>query len=153
MSNALRKLLFVCSTWLVVASISTVIGVANRWPAQFGGSGQVSEIGTQWMTKGTVLSPPLFLLLAMAGAVALMVFGKGRVSRSVGAGLAILVGAIGCGGALGEVLAAATPIVPRGAQLSATSGVVISAAVVIAGVLTLRSSVTGARVLSSGEIH
>ena len=134
-----RSLSVACCIWLVVALVSTVIGVANRWPAQFGGAGQASEIGTQWMTKGTVLSPPLFLLVAMAGALGLLVAARWRAAKIVGAGLATLIGAIGFVGALGEVLAAATPEVPREAQMSAIIGVVLSLVVVITGIITMRS--------------
>jgi hypothetical protein len=79
-----------------------VIGVANRWPAQFGGAGQGSDIGTQWLTKGTVLSPPLFLLVAMAVALGLLVAARWHAAKTVGAGLATLIGAIGFVGALGK---------------------------------------------------
>jgi hypothetical protein len=59
-----------CAAWLVVAVVETLIGVLAKWPAQFGGTGDPSKIATQWTTKGTALSPPLFLMIAMAVALA-----------------------------------------------------------------------------------
>ena len=119
-----RQLLAACTVWLVIASACTVIGLTERWPAQFGGDGESSKIATQWMTKGTVLSPPLFMLFAMAVAVALVMAGSRSWVRALGACLAIVAGAVGVVGSLGEVAAAATPrsrAQPRIAACSAPS--------------------------------
>lgn len=128
-----------CLVWLAVASACTVIGLAERWPAQFGGAGDPSKIATQWMTKGTVLSPPLFMLLVMVAALALVLAGSRAGARALGAGLAIVAGAAGVVGSLGEVAAAATPAVPRAAQYSGALGAVLSLAVVVTGALFLRT--------------
>ena len=134
-----RQLLAACTVWLVIASACTVIGLTERWPAQFGGDGESSKIATQWMTKGTVLSPPLFMLFAMAVAVALVMAGSRSWVRALGACLAIVAGAVGVVGSLGEVAAAATPAVPRAAQDCGVLGAIVSLAVVATGAVFMRA--------------
>ena len=91
------------------------------------------------MTKGTVLSPPLFMLLVMVAALALVLAGSRAGARALGAGLAIVAGAAGVVGSLGEVAAAATPAVPRADQYSGALGAVLSLAVVVTGAVFLRT--------------
>ena len=134
-----RRLRGACCAWLVVAAIGTVIGVAERWPAQFGGKGVPSKTATQWITHGTVLSPPLFMLIAMAIALALVSLGNRRAVAVFGAVVALLVTALATVFTLGEMLSAATPAVPRGAQLSAVVGTMLSIAVVVTSVALLSS--------------
>lgn len=130
-----------CGAWVGLAAIETVIGVAGRWPAQFGGAGDPAKIGTQWLSKGTALSPPMFLLAGMLVALALLFAARGDTVARIGAALAALVGAIGVVGALGELFAAATPAVPAGVRDAAVIGVLFSAAVVVTGIAFLRRPV------------
>jgi hypothetical protein len=116
-----------------------VIGLAERWPAQFGGAGDPSKIATQWMTRGTAMSPPLFLLAAMAAAVVVMLAGSQARARALGACLAIVVGVAAVVGSLGEMLAPATPAVPRVVQYGAALGVPGSLAVVVTGAVYLQA--------------
>lgn len=129
-----------CALWLLVAAVETAIAVPERWPAQFAGKGDPSKITTQWITKGTALSPPLFLLAAMAVAVMLLLLARPRAAVRAGAALAGVVGAISIVGALGEVLAATTPAVPSGVHAVAIIGVIISAAVVVTAAAFLRTA-------------
>jgi hypothetical protein len=123
-----------CLVWLLGASIETVVGVLGDWPAQFGGGGDAAKIDTQWITKGTALSPPLFLLLAMLAALAAVRFARRALVRWLGLGVAVAVGVIGVVGSLGEMLAAATPDVPLGVQRAGIIGVLVSVAVLAAAV-------------------
>ncbi|HEY6932979.1 MAG TPA: hypothetical protein VI452_06225 [Marmoricola sp.] len=118
-------------TWLAVAAVGTVTGLLERWPAQFGGAGQPDQIASELTTKGTVLSPPLFMLVLMALGYALARLRAGRsIGRSTGLVLTILVGLTGIIGALGEVAAPATPDVPRAVQYLGLVGALLSLAVV-----------------------
>lgn len=119
-----------CAAWLGLTAVETVIAVVAKWPAQFGGKGDPSKIASQWVTKGTALSPPLFLMVAMAIALVLLSVAGRLAWTRVGAGLAAVVGAIGTVGAAGELFAAHSADVPTGARDAAILGVVVSAAVV-----------------------
>ncbi len=138
-SANVRPHLLTCLIWLAAVSACTVIGLAERWPAQFGGTGDPSKIATQWMTRGTALSPPLFMLAAMAAAVVLMLAGGRARARALGACLAVVVGVASVAGALGEVVAPATPAVPRAVQYGAVFGAAGSLAVVMTGAVFLRA--------------
>ncbi len=129
-----------CMLWLMVAAIETAIAVPERWPAQFGGKGDPTKMATQWITKGTALSPPLFLLVAMVVALVLVTFARRRSVAQAGTALAGLVGVIGIIGALGELLAAATPAVPGSVRDAAVIGVALSAVVAITASAALRSA-------------
>lgn len=113
-------------------------GIAEQWPTQFGGKGDPSQITTQWISQGTALSPPLFLLVGVVVALGLLAAGERRAMVRAGAALASMIGVIGTIGALGELLADPTPDVPRLVQQAAVIGVIVSAAVVITGVALLR---------------
>lgn len=128
-----------CALWLLVAAIETAIAVAERWPAQFGGKGDPAKIATQWISKGTALSPPLFMQVAMVVALLLVTFARRRSLAQSGSALAGLVGAIGIIGALGELLAMATPAVPRGVHDAAVIGASLSAAVAVTALAALRA--------------
>jgi hypothetical protein len=126
-------------SWLAIASLETVVGVVEEWPAQFGGGGDPARISTQWMSKGTALSPPLFLLVAMLVAIVLALVARGpRVAR-LAAAIGLVTGVIGVVGSFGELLAKATPAVPAGAQDAAVIGIVFSITAVGAALLYLRS--------------
>ncbi len=139
-SANVRPHLRTCLIWLAAVSACTVIGLAERWPAaQFGGAGDPSKIATQWMTRGTAMSPPLFLLAAMAAAVVLMLAGSRARAHALAACLAIVVGVVSVAGALGEMVAPATPTVPRAVQYGAVFGAAGSLAVVMTGAVFLRA--------------
>ncbi|MGH2867666.1 MAG: hypothetical protein ACRDNK_08870 [Solirubrobacteraceae bacterium] len=138
--SALGRLRMAGLTWMGVAAVTTVIGVAERWPAQFGGAGQPSKIATQWMSKGTVLSPPLFMIVALALALAVAELVKARSAKIVAGAIAALVGAIGTVFTIGEAATAATPAVPTGAHLGAFVGAALSLWVLAAALWFLRSA-------------
>ncbi len=139
-SANVRPHLLTCLIWLAAVSACTVIGLAERWPAtQFGGTGDPPKIATQWMTRGTAMSPPLFMLAAMAAAVVLMLAGSRARAHALAACLAVVVGVVSVAGALGEVVAPATPAVPRAVQYGAVFGAAGSLAVVMTGAVFLRA--------------
>ena len=118
---------------LVLASTETVIAVVERWPAQFGGAGDPAQIGTQWMSKGTALSPPLFILVALALAPLLLMVARRPAAIRAAAAVAVAAGAIGIVGSLGELLAPASADVPRAVQDVALLGVAACVLLVVTG--------------------
>jgi hypothetical protein len=138
--TATRWPLAVCVAWLALAAIETVVGVTERWPSQFGGTGDPDKIASQWITMGTAISPPLFLFIAVILGGALAFAATRRPWRVIGGGLITLVGLIGVVATLGELLAAATPDVPRGVQWSALIGTALSLALAAAGVTLVRAA-------------
>jgi hypothetical protein len=120
-------------TVLVVASVETIVAVIERWPAQLGGGADPSKIASQWVTRGTALSPPLFILVAMALAPLLLMVGRRiAVVRAAGV-IAALAGAVGTVGSLGEFLSPATAEVSRGVQNASLIGVVASLLLLVTG--------------------
>ena len=131
----------VCVAWLAVAAVETVIGVTERWPSQVGGTSDPDKVASQWVTMGTAISPPLFLFVAVLLGGALAIAATQRPWRMVGGGLITLVGLIGVVATLGELLAAATPDVPRGAQWAALVGTALSLALAASGATLARAGV------------
>lgn len=124
-------------TVLVLASLETVIAVVERWPAQFGGAGDPSQIDTQWMSRGTALSPPLFILVGLALAVVLLLVSRRPAAARVSGVMAAAVGLIGTVGSLGELLAPASADVPRLVADAAVIGVVACLLLVGTGVAVI----------------
>jgi hypothetical protein len=136
---AVRRFRAACAAWLAVAATATVIGVAERWPAQFAGTGQPSKVSTEWLTQGTVLSPPLFMMIALAIAVILAIASRRRAATIAAGVIAILVGAVAAVFTVGEALSASAAV-PGPAHLGSLIGTLLSLAVVAASVPLLRSA-------------
>ncbi|MBV9174333.1 MAG: hypothetical protein JOZ81_30090, partial [Chloroflexi bacterium] len=101
------------AVWLAGAAIETAIGISAGWPAQFLGKGDPHNISTEWISRGTAISPPLFLFIAVIlGGVLAFAATRGKW-RVIGGGLITAVGVIGVAATLGGLLAAPTPDVPR----------------------------------------
>lgn len=126
--------------WLAAAAIETAVGVGERWPAQFAGKGDPATIATGWMTTGTVLSPPLFMMIALAAGLGLTAVARRRAVKIAGAAITITVGLIGTVFTIGEAAAKATAAVPPGAHLGALIGTALSLAVVVTGISFVRSA-------------
>lgn len=126
--------------WLATAAIATAVGVGERWPAQFAGKGDPATIATGWMTNGTVLSPPLFMMIALAAGLGLTAVPRRRAVRITGAGVTVAVGLIATVFTIGEAATRATAAVPAGAHLGALIGTALSLVVVVTGISFIRSA-------------
>lgn len=74
---------------LVLAVVGTAIGIAARLPYQFGGIGEPSRVGEDFVTRGTAVSPPVVALVILAIAI-VIAMQRGLVGRLGSALLAIL---------------------------------------------------------------
>lgn len=114
------------------------ISLVARWPHQFAGHGDRSRMLADFVGSGTALAPPLVLIVVLG----LIAYGVQRADRwgTAAAILLIPVSAVMAIGAFGEATAAATPDVPRAAQLAGGgAGVALSLALLILAIASLAS--------------
>ncbi len=120
MRPATRRLVSVAALIFAVWVAGTVVSIVAGWPAQFGGPGDPDDVTGEFLSRGTVFSPPLALM------VALVVFALLAPSRRWWGTLGVvglcLLAVITLVGSLGEAFAPSTPDVPRAALVA--SGVV-----------------------------
>ncbi len=100
---------------LAIILVEAVVSIVARWPHQFGGSGDPHHMFQEFVTNGTALAPPLFIVAGLLVVAAFI----GRQDRwgLVLTVFAVVLGGIMVIGSLGEALAAATPDVPRAVQI------------------------------------
>ena len=103
-ADAVAKLLVPISAlllgfWLIV----TVISIDHGWTAELGSVGDSGNVSDEWISRGTLFSPPLVPLLAQAALTALALVRRRVWQIVAGAGLAIL-GVVYLAAALGEPL-------------------------------------------------
>lgn len=121
---------------VVLLLLGTLVAVLAGWPAQFGGSGDPDAVASEFLSRGTALSPPLvpLALFALAGLLAAR---PGRLGAGARAVLLVLSVVFVIGG-VGEAAAAgSSPDVPDVALLG--SGAVAIALGLAVAVLTVRT--------------
>lgn len=113
--DRLRVLATASRAVLGLILVELVVSILARWPHQFGGHGDPNRMTQQFVSSGTALAPPVFIMLGLL-IVALL---AGRQDRwgLVAAILMVVVGAVMVVGSLGEALAGTTPDVPQGVQI------------------------------------
>jgi hypothetical protein len=85
-----RRLAFISVGLLAFWIVATVLAVAQDWPAEFDGFGESDDVSGEWASRGTLISPPIFLV-AVQGALTFVLFLDSRFLRVVaGFGLATL---------------------------------------------------------------
>ena len=125
--------------WLII----TVVSIDHGWTAELGSVGEPGDVSGEWVTRGTLFTPPLAPMIAQAGLTALALV-RGRPWRLVaGAGLALL-GALYLVGGLAEPLdpVASDPNVVVYALLRIT-GLVGAIGLVAAGTATAATALRG----------
>ena len=139
-----RRLVSVAGLLFVVWSLGTVVCVAAGWPAQFGGPGNPNKVAREFLSRGTVLSPPLWVMVGLV-VFALLVRSRRRWGTLGAVGLCLLA-ALTFVGSMGEALAPATPHVPRAVLvLSGVLGVVLCPALLYFGIAEVRARVLARR--------
>jgi hypothetical protein len=72
--------------WLIV----TAVAIDHGWTAELGSAGDPANVSGEWVTRGTLVSPPLAPLVAQAALTALALVRRRAWQVVAGAGLAIL---------------------------------------------------------------
>lgn len=96
--------------------LEAIVSILARWPYQFTGQGDPDRMAQDFVRFGTLLAPPLPLLL-LFGATALFVRRRDRRGEIANAVMIPICIAIAIG-SLGESLAPASPDIPRAIQLA-----------------------------------
>jgi len=139
----MRVLPSVATLIFAVWTLGTLVCVVAGWPAQFGGPGNPDEVAMEFLSRGTALSPPSWLMVALVMFALLA-----RSSRWWGTlgvvGLCPLA-VVTFIGSLGEAFAPATPDVPRAVLVSCgVLGAVLCPTLLASGVADLIARVRAA---------
>lgn len=138
-----RRVWSLCILLLALMVVGTVVAIVAQWPAQFGGRGDPNDVPSEFLTRGTALSPPLVPLILFAVGTALLV--RRDSWAVVGMVLNILLSVAFIIGSVGEAAAAPSPDVPTGAlMITGIAGGVLSLAVLVLGIRALAKRRTGA---------
>lgn len=129
---------------LAVVLVELVISLTARWPLGTGRHGNPHRMLSDFVSNGTALAPPLFILVALA----VLAVGVQRSDRWGTAATILLVplAAIMAGGAAYDASATANPHVPGAAQVAGgVVGTALSLLLLVLAVGALLQSRTGAR--------
>ena len=96
--------------------LGAAVSIFAQWPYQFTGQGDPDRVPQDFLIMGTLLAPPLPLLL-LFGASALLVGREDRLGFIATIGMIPMLGVMAVG-SLGEALSASSPDVPRFAQVA-----------------------------------
>ncbi len=136
MRLARQRLFSVAVLAWIVWTVGTVVALVARWPAQFGGPGDPDNVATEFLSRGTVLSPPLFVMAALV--VFVLLVPNRRSWGTLGVVGLCLLAVLTFVGSLGEAFAPSTPDVPRTALIaSGVVGVLLCPALLLSGVAEL----------------
>ena len=131
--------------WLIIAApvvvalscIAALVSIWARWPHQFGGHGDPDHMLADFVSSGTALAPPLFILVVFA--VAALQVRRTDLWGSVACVVIIALSALMIVASLGEAMAGHTPDVPRAVQvISGASGTVAGALLALLSLGSLR---------------
>lgn len=122
--------------WLIM----TVVSIDHGWTAEFTEVGNPDDVSGEWVTRGTLFSPPLAAMVAQAALTALAFLRRTVPLLVAGAGLALL-GCLYFVGGLGEPFdpVASDPHLGVSILLRIT-GLVGAAALTVTGVATLNEA-------------
>lgn len=119
---------------LVAAIVATVIAVIVNLPAQFGDVG--TDAGSEFASRGTVISPPIAPLIALAASLVLL--RRNDVWATAACVVIALLGILFVIGSVGEAAADATPDVSKGVLVGAgVVGAAIGSALVVLAIRAL----------------
>jgi len=139
-----RRLISVAVLIFVVWVAGTIVSIAAGWAAQFGGPGNPNNVAGEFLSRGTALSPPLSVMVALA--VFILLASSRRWWGTLGVVGLCLLAVLTFVGAMGEAFAPATPDVPRAVLvLSGVLGVVLCPPLLFFGIAELRERVRARR--------
>jgi len=133
---ATRRLVLVAALLFVVWAVGAIVSVVAGWPGQFGGPGNPDNVAGEFLSRGTVFSPPLYLMVALV--VFILIAPSRRWWGTLGAVGLCLLAVVTLVGSLGEAFAPSTPDVPRAALVaSGLVGIVLCPALLLSGIAYL----------------
>ncbi len=133
-TGAARLLAPISALLLGFLLIMTVVSIDHGWAAEFSGVGDSGDVSGEWVTRGTLFTPPLAPMVVQAVLTALALVRRRVWQIVAGAGLALL-GCLYVVGSLAEPLdpVASDPNVAIYALIRIT-GLVGAVALAVAGV-------------------
>lgn len=136
-----RRLVVVSIASLVFWAVATLVAVQAGWPAELGELGDPNDVGGEWASRGTLVSPPL-LPLVLQALFTLLVFVDRRITVGI-AGLALAaLGAVYVVGGLGEPLEPARSDPPLALYWALKAlGTALGLGLVVTGVETVSAAV------------
>lgn len=131
-----RRLVSVSVLLFVVWVVGTILSVVAGWPAQFGGPGNPNNVAGEFFSRGTALSPPLSVMVALV--VFTLLASSRRWWGTIGVvGLCLLAVATFVG-SMGEAFAPSTPDVPRAVLVaSGLLGVILCPILLLTAIMEL----------------
>ena len=103
MTAAAKLLAPISALLLGFLLIMTVVSIDHGWTSERGGAGDPGDVSAEWVTRGTLFSPPLAAMIAQAVLTALALLPRRAWQLVAGAGLA-LIGVLYVVGSLAEPL-------------------------------------------------
>jgi hypothetical protein len=98
-----RRLIACSIALLVLWVVLTFVAVWRGWPAEVRGIGDPENVGDEWLSRGTLLSPPLLAMVAQAVLTIVALVERRPFLAFAGFGLAVI-GAYYTIAAVGEPL-------------------------------------------------
>jgi hypothetical protein len=119
--------------------VTTVICVAMRWPAQFGGAGDPDNVAAEMWLRGTAIGAPVVLTIVLAAAT--LAAAKPGWVGTAGTILIVLISLLIIVGGSGEAFGAPSPDVPTTVLIfSGVVNVLLSLATLYVAYRLLRGS-------------
>ena len=85
-----RRLVACSIALLVLWVLLTFVAVWRGWPAEFNGVGDPDQVGDEWVSRGTLLSPPFAALVAQVVLTILAFIERRWILMFAGLGLGVL---------------------------------------------------------------
>ena len=131
-----RRLLSVSVLLFVVWVVGTILSVVAEWPAQFGGPGNPNNVAGEFLSRGTALSAPLSVMVALV--VFTLLASSRRWWGTIGVVGLCLLAVVTFIGSMGEAFAPATPDVPRAVLVaSGILGIILCPLLLLTAIMEL----------------
>jgi hypothetical protein len=138
-----RRLVACSIALLVLWVLFTFVAVWRGWPSELNGLGDPEQVGDEWISRGTLLSPPFWALVAQVVLTILAFVERRWILMFAGLGLGIL-GAFYTVAAVGEPVHPARSDAPVGLLwLVKVLGVGGSLGLIVTGVETGVDAIRG----------
>ena len=131
-----RRLLSVSVLLFVVWVVGTILSIVAGWPAQFGGPGNPNNVAGEFLSRGTALSAPLSVMVALV--LLTLLASSRRWWGTIGVVGLCLLAVVTFIGSMGEAFAPATPDVPRAVLVvSGILGIILCPLLLLTAIMEL----------------